>query len=354
MKQSARGRPILLFLGALLIGGACRNSPAAPPDPGEDRSPERPGRGKVAAANGKAIQALRIEQLTSGIPDPRPGKPSRQVRQIITIAESGDRLVFEQMVDRGPGGGPPEPEMRHVLRLDRDPPVIWQMIGPDFTSYREFRGDLNKHQRDRDIYERSVLVAARRMNRKERRRILEQHHLRAKGHREIVVTRGDRKQFLGRQCQRLVVTENGRQIIDAYVSDEVAGGQRFFDLYRRLGAFSSQVLEQLESIRGLPLKASITVVTRLPAYKLDVEVKKIEEVQVDPAFFETGSAKKIEDTPQLLRCPECGRDVERDKAVKWRRLGKLLHFCSPECKRVYDVKHRLRPLKRRTKKEGSE
>ncbi|MCZ6795176.1 MAG: hypothetical protein O7J95_16350 [Planctomycetota bacterium] len=332
MKRIARRlSPFLLTL--LAASGAARgqgnrtdDSPAARPEAGG---------GAASAAARPALRALRVEQVTSGIPDPRPGQPSRRVRQTLTVSVSGEQLLLEQYGERAESGSP-RLESIHVLRLDRDPPVIWQ-FSPDRATYREFRGDLNKHQRDRDVHEKGLLDFARTLPRRQRQKVLADHYLRADGYREVIVRRGERQKILGRDCERVVVTENGRQIVDVYVSvaEELAGGRSFFDLYRRLGAFSTEVLEKLKDIKGLPLKGSITVVTKLPAYKLDIEVEKIEQVKVDPALFRVAGARKIENTPAVLRCAECGRDVETDASDKWRWKGQLLHFCGSPCKKKH-------------------
>lgn len=316
MRGSPRRRSIRLLAGTLLALAA--SSP-----------------GRSADTRATAPRAVRVEQVTTGIPNPEPGGDPLSKEQVLTLSADGARLALDEFRPAPSTDQPRQQEARYILRTDRTPPVIWS-ISPDGSRYREFEGNLNRLQRDRDVYERQLLELLPLRSPEKQKQILESNFLRRDGSRFVDLTRGESRTILGYRCQRVTVTENGRVIIDAWISEDVVGGRSFFDLYRRLGAFSTEVLQKIKDLRGLPLQASFTVVTKLPSYDLEVEVKKVEEVDLEPGYFDLPSgATRIEEQPKVTRCALCGKTVEANEATRIRRSGKLLYFCSPEHKRIY-------------------
>jgi YHS domain-containing protein len=287
-----------------------------------------PGSLLGAAAAEPALKALRIEQITSGIPGHRPDEPTRSQRQVLLVDEKGERILLEAY-DLSSG----RLEERTILRLDETPPVI-RVVAPDGSSYREHRGDLNDFQKNRRIRELEQLRIVKTLPRRERDAYLAQNHWRLDGKREVTLEHGETRRLLDHDCRRVVITENGRRIVDGWIAEAAGGGRSYFNLYRRLGAFSDEVLEKLQAVRGIPLRASITVVTELPTYELEVEVQKIEEVAVPPATFQTPpGAKKIEEAPRETRCalPSCGKTVDPKSAGGQGRIdGKVVYYCSEE------------------------
>jgi hypothetical protein len=100
------------------------------------------------------------------------------------------------------------------------------------------------------------------------------------------VDRGAQKEILGYQCQEVTVTENGRRVMRAWITREVEGARSFFHLYRRLGAFSREVLEKVATLEGLPLEAEITVVTAAPAFRISARCLSVKLVEVPDTAFE--------------------------------------------------------------------
>ena len=215
----------------------------------------------------------------------------------------------------------------------------------DGTFYTEHRGDLVDLQKERDRAEAEILRQAKRFPRAQRAKILEKNRLLPGGKREVELSWGETKRVLGRDARRLLVTENGRTIIDCFIAQDsgvpgfdIAGGRSFFGIYRRLGAFSEDVLEVLEPVRGLPLAGTITVVVKFGAHKFHFDVQSIEPTQVAPSFFDLppGAELKVE-VPEIVACEEkaCENKTESAKAVVFLRSGVKHHFCSDECKKKY-------------------
>jgi hypothetical protein len=198
-----------------------------------------PARGCAQGAPESKPKALRAEYRTSGVlPGSRPEEGARAAIQTITVDADGSRLIYEERVEDGPArdGVPKKEGRKFILRMDLTPPVIYEILDGG-KSYREHKGDLNEYQADRRITEDQLIKSSRKLPRGEREALLKQNYLRADGKRIVDVTRDEGKQVLGRPTDHLVVTENGRTIIDAMVTRSVPGSRSYYHLYRRLGAF---------------------------------------------------------------------------------------------------------------------
>jgi YHS domain-containing protein len=175
---------------------------------------------------------------------------------------------------------------------------------------------------------------------RERDEFYKDNYLRRDGKRIVTVTREPGETLVGRPCEHVIVKENDRLILDAQLTKDVPGARSYFHLYRRLGAFSEEVLEKLAAVEGVPLRAKITVVTALPTYTLDVEVLDLREVEVTPAVFELpAGSKKLDELPAELLCGNCGMQLEKDSLripAKYRRPdGSWVYFCSEACAETY-------------------
>jgi len=289
----------------------------------------------IAAA---PVRALRIEQVVDGAPDPRPGRAPARTRQVLTIATDDRKLRLEQF-----GSAKNDtPDRRFIVRLDREPAVIWEVL-EDNKTYREHDGDLNQIQRDRKVRELALIKMARRLPQKERVAILDENAVKLDGSRDVDVQWLAPQEVLGRTCKHLKVTENGRVIIDCFISEDLGGGRSFFNFYRRFGAFSDDVLKWIKDVKGLPLKGSVTVVTKLAVAELSFEVLNIDEVEVDPSTFEYPPGATKED-PSLVDalCSHCDKEGETSSMEKYRLRGHLHYLCGPECNRAFQKKNRKR------------
>jgi len=325
-RVAVRSRVVLVaaFLGAVAPGGVAGGEPASP----------------------AALHVLRVEYRTRGaVPGTSLEKgKAAAVLQRITVDPNGTRLLYEESEEvprpAATGIGGPSfdvvPGRKCILRMDRSPPVILEILEGG-KAYREHAGDLNELQKDRRIAEQDLLkLAGDQATPKEYERILKENYLKPGGRRDVIVRREPGKKVLDRQCERVIVEENGRLIVDAQVTREVPGSRSYYQLYRRLGAFSEEVLTRLEVVEGLPLEAKITVVTALPAYTFDVQALKMESVDAAEGIFDVpAGAKKVEEVPREAACQRCGKKIE-DVEENANRLfdssvGKVLYFCSAAC-----------------------
>lgn len=309
------------------------------------------------AEDAPKLSGLRIDYDSKGV-SPGSREEPEVLRQRLTVDDSGLRLELLELQRREPSSGKPEgPEAgptsdagaceagdalplgyvlrrRLVLRMDRDPPVIWEIL--DGSKYREYEGDLNDLQRERRVYEKNELEFVKRYPKKDRDAFFKEFWwLRPDGSREVTVVRKPGETILGRRCEHIRVLENGREIIDAQVATEGAGARSYFHLYRRLGAFSEEVLEKIQGIQGLPLKGRITIVTALPTQTWEVEARSVTPVSLPSGYFDLpAGAVKLEEEPKEISCAFCGKrlDVPANRAPAKGRSpdGKWLYFCSEE------------------------
>lgn len=298
-----------------------------------------PGQGQnvgTAEAKVKNPHALVVEQRVTGHPDLEKGEV---MRQRITIDLESSRLLLEALTPDGKPGATLDHSAggasRVILRMDREPPVIYEIFDEE-KAYRAHEGDLNRLQEERDIQEMNDIRLARRLPRAEREQLLQKNYLRPDGSREVEVRRGETREILGYECREVTITENGRPVIEAWMTTDLAGGKSFYELYRRLGAFSQQVLEKVATLEGLPIRARIKVVTALPAYELEAECTRVQPLaSLAPDAFELPAEyREIQDVPPYLACPVCGKEVERDApGARYFDFNSQTQYllCSREC-----------------------
>jgi hypothetical protein len=313
-------RNILRFLGLLGASAATLGSSPASAQPA-----------------GGAQPAIRLLQTTGGLPGQSPKDTKRTSYQELLLATDGSAVQLKEFSD-------PERkvlERYYVARFEAGGPapktLIWE-LSPDGRFYREHSGDLNQNQRNRRVQELEQVRHLQAQYRGvERKAALDEMHLRPDGKREVTVAGGETQEVLGYPCNRLVVTENGRTIVDAFLTQALAGGRSYYELYRRLGVFSDEVVEKLRGVRGLPLRGRITVVTALPTYTLDVTVEKVEEIRVAPAEFQLPpGAEKLPEKPKFVGCPVCRKKVDTDApgGVIFRSPN-VWYFDSESCAREF-------------------
>jgi YHS domain-containing protein len=291
------------------------------------------------------ISVLRLEQSTRGIP--RRGEDGSRdtktpIHQVLWLDAAGQRVRLEQYAKKGD----PRPEVIYVLQPAADGKGLLTREFPNGGKrYRERRGDFNDFQKKRRIREREMLRKIATYPGAEREEALKFLHLRPDGKRIVTVKQEKAPQRLGRDCRHLEVTENGRVILKADVTTPPAGaaageGRGYFEMYRRLGIFSDEVIEKLKDVKGIPLRGEITVVTDLAPYTLTVEVAKLEERTVASDFFDVPKgAEKIPDIPPISICPICSRKFETENAgARLFDQGKTIYVCSAKCFRELDKK----------------
>jgi hypothetical protein len=305
----------------------------------------------VSLAAGGALEAEQVPVLTvlqrtvgAGMnPDEEDGGNRVPVFQRLTLDEKGERVALEWFEVADPLAALDDVKRRQrvtrkvILRMDKKEPLVWD-LDPIGKKYRERKGDLNHMQRDRTVNEQQLIQAAKRYSSAERKAILEENFLNLDGSREVTATVEPGKTILGRKCERLVVTENGRTIIDAQITRDAPGVGSYFHLYRRLGVFSQEVLSEISGLEGVPLEARITVVTALPVRNLEVSVLDIAPGRAEEEFFEVPPGFTQEGAlPDNLACEHCGVALPKnaDRIGGKLRLDRWSYFCTQEHSRAF-------------------
>ena len=272
-----------------------------------------PARG-ITQPVAKKIDAIRIEQVTSGLPGSSSGKPL-SVRQVLSIDSAGKSLRLEQYS----AGAEKTLETLYLLHCGKEKETTIFTLPGGGKTYREFRGDLNENQRNRRVHELEQLRIIQAYPARERKLAMKKLGLRKNGLREVNVRWNEAADHLGFPCRRLSVEENGTTVIDAVLTTSVPGQtagttSRYFEMYRRLGVFSEEVLDKLKGIEGIPLKAEITVITELPSYTISVQARQLTRERINAALFKLpAGARKIDDTPAESTCPICGKQGETER-----------------------------------------
>ena len=276
-----------------------------------------------------AESCLRVDQSVRGVPGM---EPDRAVIQRLWIAEDKAR------VDEA-AGGPDAWAPRYLLRTDRDPAAIYELM-PATKTYRQWE-ELENLQRDRAVNECQILDGIMKLPAAERAKALAAQYLREDLTRvvEVVSEPAAQRTVGGRpfECRRVRIIENGLTVLDAQVTDQIGRGLDYCRLYRQLGAFSDEVLAKAGEIKGFPLAATIAVVTqRLTTYHtLKIEVTDLAEADVAPSFFELpeGWTKEEKALREPCRWRLCDKTVETaNPGERWDYKGRRHYFCSPKCK----------------------
>ena len=276
-----------------------------------------------------AEPCLRVDQTVRGVPGL---ESDRAVTQRVWIAE--DKVRVDESA-----GGPDAWAPRYLLRTDRDPAAIYELL-PATKSYRQWE-ELENIQRDRAINECQILDGIMKLPAAEREKALASQYLREDLARvvEVVTEPAPQRTVGGRpfECRRVRIIENGLTVLDAQVTDQIGRGIDYCRLYRQLGAFSDEVLAKAKEIKGFPLAATLAVVTqRLTTYHtLRIEVTDLAESDAARSFFELpeGWTKEEKALREPCRWRLCDKTVETaNPGERWDYKGRRHYFCSLKCK----------------------
>ena len=314
------------------------------------------------------VPVVVIEQVTTGLPkslqerDAAKGSEAEDEGgtswQRLVVDLEGKRLKLTEFADAG------RQRVKDVYILQSDAEgggdLVWHFPGGG-RRYREIRGDLNERQKNRRIKEDGERRVILQYPPRSRQQALKQSHLRLDGSREVLTKIEPGPQLLGQPTQHLTVTENDRVVISADLIRKVPGesvaldasrARRYFDMYRRLGAFSEEVLTKLEGVQGIPVRAKFTVVTDLPAYTLGVEVSALRALERPASDFTLPpDAELIPDVPLFSSCPVCGKEFETVKGIEIIRSSGTYFACQEKCK--VELIRELRKLERKIEAERS-
>ena len=286
------------------------------------------------SAETKKINALRIEQVTSGLPGGEGGE-TLSVRQVLWIDGEGQRLRLEQYT-------PGKDKLLDTIYLlhcgEKKETSIFTLPGGG-KKYREYSGDLNENQRNRRIHEVEQLRILRTYSAKERKLAMKKLGLREGGRRDVKLEWKEAADHLGFSCRRLTVIENDTVVINAVLTASLPGklaesSESYFEMYRRLGVFSGEVLDKIRGIKGIPLKAELTVITDLPRYTISVETRQLKNEETPVELFELPrGAVKIVDVPAISKCPICGNREETEKMGRVFTERGVVYVDSERCAR---------------------
>ena len=237
-------------------------------------------------------------------------------------------------------------QLTYLFRLDLDPVRFWE-LSPGLDQYRDARRH-EEIQDSRTRFEKQLITAQRkRLSTDEFERFLKRNHLKANASREVKLQVTEAAgNMLGYPYKHYLVLENGRVIVDAKVTEDLGLTIPFFEFYRRIGAFSDEVLEKLRGIEGVPLEATFTVVTDMLNHVIHTEVTDVTKQRLLPSYFELPpGAVEVKDTPPIVECYwlDCRTRVETaappDKFVKDLRIH---YFCSKKCGKLFRKERRRR------------
>lgn len=310
-----------------------------------------PGRPLSAAE----VPGLVFEQTVRGVPGMRAGETAKQR---ITVDLQGKRVLLEALVDalqptnrEGKPVGTPTGVVklnggdtnRVILRLDEKDPTIYE-VDDAGKQYVKRSANLSRLQEERDLMEVSILEKVKKLPKAERTKILSDRFLRPDGKRVVTIREGPKRVILGRSCRQIQVTENGRIIIDAWVTPEIGGGATFYELYQGLGAFSKDVLDRLKTIHDFPLEATIKVVTAGPTYDISASctlVRTDVSTKTD-AFTVPKGYREIKKQSGIVPCPVCAKEMEWDQPGGGIHVNPLTkteyRTCSTPCKRTMSAR----------------
>lgn len=284
----------------------------------------------------KTAPGLELVQRAQGVPGRQDAHSTVQ-----TVRMTKDRLV---LIDHATN-------QRFLMRLDLEPSEFYEISG-DQTEYTKGR-DYEKIQAQRDETEHSIIGRRGGGTEAEWKKAMQDNYLSVDappGRREVVVEKGETESFTLERgsgekrdytVRKYIIRENGRQVVEAWVTTEIPLEIPFFDFYRRLGAFSNEVLEKLKSVPGVPLRAKISVVTGTFTHPIEA---RVEDLRVRPLpiddFELPREAKLLEDSPFVI-CHDTGEQMERTRAYKLILTdGQVLWFCTRKAWQEYRRKNK--------------
>ena len=303
-------------------------------------------------ADGAARAMLVVEQEVRGLPGLEEGQV---VRHRLTLDIAEQRAVLE-VLPSDPSKSKEAASLslsdeganRIILRGDMDPPLIYEIVDRE-KRYRVRKDDLNRIQLERDAYEEQIRRTASQLTEANRKKLLRDNHIRPDGKRIVEVRYGGDKTLLDYRCREVFVTENGRQIIHAWMTEEIPGGN-FYQLYRKLGVFSEQVLEKTAALKGLPLSMKLRIVTAGPDPEIEVLCTKVDRKDIATSIFELPAGyEEFKEPEPITQCPICGREIDTDapgavfKPLPVPRRGpKDFPLCSAKCKKTFKTRWQLK------------
>ena len=280
-----------------------------------------------------------IEQQANSAPGAESGGTGRQE----VFAKPGKVLVIDK--DHGRWAGLFRLDQRTVYELDLERHTYFRR---PFSWYEELRSRRDAERRD--AIERFQREKDPRVRAQLEERMVELG-LRTDGRVIATLERtGETKQLGQWQSEHVVIRENGVVIFDMWVTKDLARPKPLLQLYREIGLFSPEVVEQAEAIDGFPLviNARIDVGGPFAAdhQAMVLRAREVDEIE-DSAFEVPGNFREVEPPKpgsaapaapangDLVTCEACGRQLAEKQALYFRDPldGFKPHpVCSAKCR----------------------
>ncbi len=319
VNDRSRGSRVLVFLG--LFSVLCVSALA-----GGVAFADTPAADKAQPEEATGIPGLLLVMESEGLPgDIQSSDSGEMKRSTQRVLMAKDRLrLFDQ-----------ENGLSYLFRLGGEEVKFWE-ISPDARTYKSPRHH-RQIQEGRNRLDRQTVRALKRQYRgAELKRWLDREYLREDFTREVTVTGPLAKETrLGRDCSHYQVHENGRLVVDVWTTSAFDLQLPLFDFYRHVGAFSDEVLDKLKGIPGVPLEATLVVVTDSFNFKITAVVSEASPMEFAPDQFELPKgAQELPPEGPTVECAnhDCQHMVERAQPeARYDYNGRKFLFCSKAC-----------------------
>ncbi len=289
--------------------------------------PKEADKDSEAGAKSARLLALHIKQTSSGLPGQSNKLEADQERtqeayvseNRLRLQDAATRQEFLMKTDQG--------EFFEILAGGKE-----YQRAADYSEIQEKRDRFEKKIREND-----------RLSESERRQALQDNYIRADGQRIVKTTKSEAPpieiQGHSYSVSKFEIRENGRKVVEALVTTDLPIEVPFFEFYRNLGAFSDEVLTELQKIKGVPLQAEFLVVTSLVNHKIAAKIDELELVQVPASVFELPvGAKERQQTPFAI-CPVTNQRVEKTAACRVLINGVEFFFVNQAAFKEYKRTH---------------
>ena len=280
---------------------------------------------------------LAIEQMSNGFPGSERKTGERKITKQKLLLK-GDKLKMADL----------EEPLVCVVRLDKK--VIWEINDKEKTFVERHFSYFEKLRKDR-LAQRNLEI--REINGKQDAKVREEY-ARKLGYRlredgsvdDAIVAQiqrtGEKKKVADYECERVVVKEDERTVLDMWVTDKIKVPESLMKFYEGLSLFSKEVLEKVREVKGFPLELKMELEAGALSFKIEAQASKVDEaVQVNDKEFELPEGlkkvKEISDEGEKefgeAACVMCGKKVnlEDEKNVfRFFHKGVRYNFCSKE------------------------
>ncbi|MCX7704115.1 MAG: DUF4412 domain-containing protein [Planctomycetota bacterium] len=163
---------------------------------------------------------------------------------------------------------------------------------------------------------------------------------------------GETKEINGFPCRHYILKEDLRVVVDVWTTDKVEIPDTVIRFYRESGMLSAEVKNELDKIKGFPIKIELHFDLRTIEVAVEAKVTKIETKNLDEKEFDLPEdvtiekvQKRTEKGVKRYTCEVCGKEFEVDES-KGEKVelciyrGTIFYFCSKECANKFSPKQK--------------